>query len=1041
MLKINVFLAGTGKAIPKTKMILDAYLERRGHNAWMGPVSSEAFKALQKAVSRALTKRAAVSFCFFSKGKVDTKIIGKRALFGKNGQFPLRLSSIIPDNMKKRKPFNAMKIIDEAVGYEGVIHDWGKMTKLFGKKITKDKKAVDPVRHEVVSLAMIKHRETFCDIQHCLSRAAKTIEEILAAKDLKLIGINWHKPSNLQELCAFLIVSHHRLLAGKNGVAGLENHIGDQKEFQRKSIETPAPGAFDHATIKALSDKSDAALQCLSEEINYAGHGIDNLLLGVFMWARLASIAGDHTASAQDAQKEISVRHVMANQKHTLDHHLRMTAKFSKMFARILPRLHEILPGVSKEDRAKLETPAQRGSLYQWQNALASTAETIANEEDSHLKGLFCVILSQTGAGKTQGAMRMMSCLHGNDEMRVTVPIGLRSLTEQTGQKYSEEDGIGLPETDIAIVTGTAGILDGLAQEPNADDEDDVFIADEPRWENWDENDFFKAFTSRKKMASILFSPVLACTIDYIMRGADWSLAKHIVAQLRIASSDMILDEFDDYSTEDVPAIARLCFLVGLFGKRAILCSATASPEIVNALHASYQHGRDCYALISGSHADTICVAASDICAPSRFTTSKPEEFKGFYQTYLDNHCVHLKKARNSQRPIRRHKILAIEQGSTVHNAIHRIADGVIELHDCNLQHHENLKYSVGLCRVTRVLAANEIKRHIENNSDEIFKKTGVRIMPLVYTRRRPYLLRYHLEQELNAILHRKPNKGGDAKLIEFIDNRRPKTEENICVLVIATTIAEIGRDHDYDFAVVEPSSSRSTIQCIGRVNRHRRRPLRDDDHFNIYVLEYSLRWLDGDKQPFAKPGFEMKSEPLKSHNMREIGDDLLNRLDASPLLERRAATSDTPLMLPDYERHIVGKELQETVIKSFIDSYAAKYTDTHMKRYRFRQKRGEVAAFFNRIDDCRFELCALPSCTAQKITIESGSKYTLLAGNDYINKIIDDFAGQLGADVNEEFCKKYLRVEVPAYMLQCSGDSIIDVDCSLGIVRSKKQT
>ena len=38
---------------------------------------------------------------------------------------------------------------------------------------------------------------------------------------------------------------------------------------------------------------------------------------------------------------------------------------------------------------------------------------------------------------------------------------------------------------------------------------------------------------------------------------------------------------------------------------------------------------------------------------------------------------------------------------------------------------------------------------------------------------------------------------------------------------MLGSPVTEVGRDHDYDWAVVEPSSMRSLIQLAGRVRRH----------------------------------------------------------------------------------------------------------------------------------------------------------------------------------------------------------------------------
>ncbi|HBO71211.1 MAG TPA: type I-F CRISPR-associated helicase Cas3, partial [Acinetobacter sp.] len=75
--------------------------------------------------------------------------------------------------------------------------------------------------------------------------------------------------------------------------------------------------------------------------------------------------------------------------------------------------------------------------------------------------------------------------------------------------------------------------------------------------------------------------------------------------------------------------------------------------------------------------------------------------------------------------------------------------------------------------------------------------------------------------------------------------------------VVLASPLAEVGRDHDYDWAIVEPSSMRSIIQLAGRVLRHREKSVIEP---NIVLLNQNYKALNGREICFARPGFEMKS-------------------------------------------------------------------------------------------------------------------------------------------------------------------------------------
>src|SRR5699024_6820742 len=73
---------------------------------------------------------------------------------------------------------------------------------------------------------------------------------------------------------------------------------------------------------------------------------------------------------------------------------------------------------------------------------------------------------------------------------------------------------------------------------------------------------------------------------------------------------------------------------------------------------------------------------------------------------------------------------------------------------------------------------------------------------------------------------------------------------------------AEVGRDHDYDWAVIEPSSMRSISQIAGRVLRHRNQISEAE---NILLNNQNIKQLKGSEHCFNKPGMEVDSLALKT--------------------------------------------------------------------------------------------------------------------------------------------------------------------------------
>ena len=89
--------------------------------------------------------------------------------------------------------------------------------------------------------------------------------------------------------------------------------------------------------------------------------------------------------------------------------------------------------------------------------------------------------------------------------------------------------------------------------------------------------------------------------------------------------------------------------------------------------------------------------------------------------------------------------------------------------------------------------------------------------------------------------------------------------------IVLGSPVTEVGRDHDYDWAVVEPSSMRSLIQLAGRVRRHRTGAVTVP---NVRVFRSNLRHFKNKgaaNLAFCQPGFENGQFPLSTHFMEQL--------------------------------------------------------------------------------------------------------------------------------------------------------------------------
>ncbi|RYW82972.1 type I-F CRISPR-associated helicase Cas3, partial [Legionella pneumophila] len=98
----------------------------------------------------------------------------------------------------------------------------------------------------------------------------------------------------------------------------------------------------------------------------------------------------------------------------------------------------------------------------------------------------------------------------------------------------------------------------------------------------------------------------------------------------------------------------------------------------------------------------------------------------------------------------------------------------------------------------------------------------------MAYHSRQVLLLRHEQEKHLDKVLKRKEKRGEKPQAfydqtirrhLDTIAANRPDVK-NLLFILVATPVEEVGRDHDFDWAVIEPSSYRSIIQLAGRVMR-----------------------------------------------------------------------------------------------------------------------------------------------------------------------------------------------------------------------------
>lgn len=266
------------------------------------------------------------------------------------------------------------------------------------------------------------------------------------------------------------------------------------------------------------------------------------------------------------------------------------------------------------------------------------------------------------------------------------------------------------------------------------------------------------------------------------------------------------------------------------------------------------------------------------------------------------------------------------------------------------------INVSFGLVRVANILPCVTVSKSLMKY--EWPADTEVRIM--TYHSQQVMLLRHEQERHLDMVLKRKDASGFDNPVIKH--HLEQSNSKNMIFILVATPVEEIGRDHDFDWAVVEPSSFRSIIQLAGRVRRHRNGEV---DSPNISLLQYNWRTIRSGNKPgeryFYHPGYEEKVN-LNTHDLCQLikPEDIANGICAIPRI-KRSEFLDHQNYLIDLEHWVIHNQLTDysAVGPEKLQGYLTGYwflTALPQMENRFRE--GEQNTKLFRMYDTQKELC-----------------------------------------------------------------------------------
>jgi CRISPR-associated endonuclease/helicase Cas3 len=567
---------------------------------------------------------------------------------------------------------------------------------------------------------------------------------------------------------------------------------------------------------------------------------------GAAVLARAALILADHEVSSRPAPTEVKGCGLFANTKNgafdqPLCWHLQTVSRRAADFAWRIAGLR--LPGLATETVEHILSPADERGRFAWQNrAVAAVSSFRARSEAP----LLIFNVAATGAGKTI-ANAKLACV-ASPRPRFAIALNLRTLTLQTGDALRESLGLGADEMATVIGDRVAARLHAAGREQGA--YAGTFETDGPATEydalggavllpGW-----MKVLTdARPSLAPVIGAPVLVSTIDYLINaGEPGRQAHHVGALLRIADSDLVLDEVDAYAPEALVAVLRLIQTAGLMGRNVICSSATLPVPVAEAVSRAFGSGVAMRGALEGGEGKFGVVAVDDRGPASVFDGA--EDFAQRFQVHLDALMKLPAKA------VRRAFIQPV--GSRSQEGFESaVVDAVHQLHGAHRWRADNGKtLSFGLVRVANISTAIATSRALA--------------LALPHARvacyhARDFRIHRHLKElRLDFLLNRKR---GDRHILadaEIADLLGASPDGDVPFIVVATPVEEIGRDHDFDWGVIEPSSAHSIVQAAGRVNRHRLLPVSEP---NIAILSFNARWATGREGDavFLRPGLESR--------------------------------------------------------------------------------------------------------------------------------------------------------------------------------------
>ena len=861
----------------RVRNILDNFAERLAGNTWRTNITMAGLDAIKEQLNKIVTKQV---FVIAYKNDEILWQIG-RVKYNDDG-YPIATTKKI---IEFDNNWDYLENMKKLVAVVGVLHDIGKKNDWFQYKLRLDKPMADPYRHEFISCKILEAVYTIYKdnwknaliegfdedkVKEYLSNEVKNNHEHRLNNDIPY----------LLKVINYFILTHHRLPKDEH------SDDGTDKFFNFDEIFTKIDANWYYKNEKILKEEKDA----MNKNFSFS-HGLNldeknkkiikRYLLNMneenykhifelkntrlfplfYSFTRTFLMLADYKVSSKKEEKDslenediCIANKVNGKAGQLVEDHLYEVSKEATQIAHLFQYVINKLPSTNNK---KLVTRAGRD--YNWQNKVIDTIKKYKNGHKTESNVFFCTNMASTGKGKTFANAKIINAMSNN--LRYILAVGLRTLVLQTGDEYVNKDSIGFKVEEVTIRIGSEPykeLYDNYKEEniqnkESYDDLEEDLTQCELDFDNFfkePELDFLNVLLQgkqEKNNKAFLYKPVLVCTIDYMMRLTQTVKGgKYILPLLRLFSSDLIIDEIDDFNLQDLRAIQHLAYYTGLFGRNFIISSATISQDLAESMQIAYERGIRDHNIFFNVEKKIVNV----IC--DEFTTRiSDKDYHSLHEKFL---TYRIKKLNDSITKCKG-EILQVKE-KTLESYYQTIMENIYKLHDNNYFTINNKRVSIGCIRTANVGPCVELTKQILNENHGKYT-----VRALCYHSRQPMLMRMNEENYLNHVLKRKGDYLNtilkDDSMMEHINNGF----NDIIFIVVATTVEEIGRDHDFDWTIIEPSSIHSIVQMCGRVRRHRHEK-EGVKNINVGILQYNYAYIV-DKYKgrcFVYPGVEGNS-------------------------------------------------------------------------------------------------------------------------------------------------------------------------------------